>query len=77
MPQDAILRIRRRKHNPFNVILGSLVGAVVTLVVAFIIIGQVQLTELNLEISETRTKLSDQQSLSTQLNMAITSNLST
>lgn len=45
--------------------------------VAVIIHGQVQLTELNQQISNASTALSDQESLYTQLQMKIDSKLST
>ena len=47
LPQDEIVKIRRRKHNPFKLFIGAVMSVAVTFAVAVIIIGQVQLTELN------------------------------
>lgn len=77
LPQDALLRIRKRKHNRFHLFVGGVVVAIVAVLVASILMGQVELNELNREIIETRTELSNQQSEETQLNMAIKSNMST
>lgn len=77
LPQDELVKIRRRKHNPFKVFVGSVAGAVITLAVAMIIIGQVQLTELNQQIITKKAELSNAQSTYTQNQMAIQSKHST
>ncbi len=77
IPQDEIVKIRRRKHNPFKLFIGSAVGLAVTFAVAVIIIGQVQLTELNQQIINKRAQLNNAQSTYTQNQMAIQSNHST
>ena len=76
LPQEALLKIRRRHHNPFKVFVGAVTGAVITAIVALIIVGQVQLTELNQQIISTKAELSTAQSTNTQRNMAIQSKLS-
>ncbi len=77
IPQDEIVKIRRRKHNPFKLFIGALAGAVITFAVAMIIIGQVQLTELNQQIITKKAELSNAQSTYTQTQMAIQSKHST
>jgi archaellum biogenesis protein FlaJ (TadC family) len=77
LPQDEIVKIRRRKHNPFKLFLGGITGVAVTFAVAVIIIGQVQLTELNQQIINKKALLSNAQSTYTQNQMAIQSNHST
>ncbi len=70
-------RIRRRKSN-FIKISGAVVFAVaVVLVVGLIIHGQVQLTELNQQISNAQKSLEEQQSLYTQLEMKVDASIST
>ena len=77
LPQDALIKIRRRKHNPFRLFIGAVSAAMIILVVSVIIIGQVQLTELNQKIINTKEELSNARSTYTQSQMAIQSNLST
>jgi predicted lipid-binding transport protein (Tim44 family) len=77
LPQDEIVRIRRRKHNPFRVFVASVTGALITGIVAVIIIGQVQLTELNQQIITAEETLRNIQSTYTQVQMAVQSKLST
>jgi len=70
-------RIRRRKNN-FVKISGAVVFALaVVVVVSLIIHGQVQLTELNQEISNAQKELEEQQSLYTQLEMKVDASIST
>ena len=71
IPNEEIIKIRRRRHNPFMVFLGSVAGVVIT------IIGQVQLTELNQQIITAEESLRNAQSTYTQNQMAIQSKLST
>ncbi len=77
IPQDALIKIRRRKHNPFRLFVGAVSGALITVIVSVIIIGQVQLTELNQKIINTKEELENARSTYTQSQMAIQSKLST
>lgn len=77
LPQDEIVKIRRRKHNPFKLFIGSMASLAITFAVAVIIIGQVQLTELNQQIITKKAELSNAQSTYTQNQMAIQSKHST
>lgn len=77
LPQEELHKIRFRKHNPFKVFVGSAVVCAITAVVIAIIMGQVQLTELNQQIITAQNELSNQQSVYTQTQMAVQSNLST
>lgn len=76
IPEEQLNKIRRHRHNPAKLATGFMVGLVVTGVVAMIVHGQVQLTELNQKISNAQSNLSDQQSLYTQLQMKVESKLS-
>ena len=69
IPEEEIHKIRRRKHNPLKLALGSIGGAAVAAVIGFIIVGQVQLTELNQEIITAKSLLADSQSIYTQNQM--------
>ncbi|MCH5298812.1 MAG: hypothetical protein J1E96_03525 [Ruminococcus sp.] len=77
LPQDALIKIRRRKHNPFRLFVGAVSAAIVVVIVSVIIIGQVQLTELNQKIINTKEELGNARSTYTQSQMAIQSKLST
>ncbi len=77
MPQEEIHKIRFRKHNPVKVIGGTLGIIAIAVVIVTIIMGQVQLTELNQQIISAQNELSNQQSVYTQNQMAVQSNLST
>ena len=77
IPQSEIYRVRRRKHNVFALLLGGVASAVITVIVATIIVGQVQLTELNQKVITAKETLEDSQSTYTQLQMAVQSKLST
>ena len=77
IPQDELVKIRRRKHNPFKLFIGAVASAAVTAIVAMIIIGQVTLTELNQQIIQMQAQLSNAQSTYTQNQMAIQSKHST
>lgn len=76
LPEDEINRIRRRRHNPLKLILGGLSGAAVAFVIGLIIVGQVQLTELNQEIISAKSLLADTQSIYTQNQMKVEATLS-
>ena len=77
IPQEALIKIRRRKHNPFKLFLGSAAAAVVVIIIGAIIVGQVQLTEVNQQIINAEETLRNSQSEYTQNQMALQSKLST
>lgn len=77
LPEEEIHKIRFRKHSPWKILGGAAGVAIATGVVIAIIIGQVQLTELNQQIISAQSELADQQSVYTQMQMAVQSNLST
>lgn len=77
LPEEELQKIRRRKHNPLKLTLGSLGGAAVAVVIGIIIVGQVQLTELNQQIINAKTTLANTQSVYTQNQMKVESKLST
>lgn len=76
IPEEQLNKIRRHRHNPLKLVTGFMAGLVVTGVVAMIVYGQVQLTELNQKIGNAQSSLADQQSLYTQLQMKVESKLS-
>ncbi len=77
LPEEDLIKNRRAKRNPAKIFSRVALGAIVTVTVALIIHGQVQLTELNQKISNASSNLSDQESLYTQLQMKVDSKLST
>ena len=77
LPQEALIKIRRRKHNPFKLLLGSVAAAVIVIIIGAIIVGQVQLTEVNQQIINAEETLRNTQSEYTQNRMALQSRLST
>ena len=77
IPEEDTYRIRRRKHNPFKIFVGSISATVATVIIAAIIVGQAQLTELNQQIITAQETLENAQSTYTQLQMGIQSKLST
>ena len=72
-----IKRMRRRKRNFVRIALGVVFGFAIAFIVASIIHGQVQLTELNQEIANAKAQLAEQQSVYTQLEMKVDSSIST
>ena len=70
-------RARKRRSNIIRISLGVLFGFAVAFIVASIIHGQVQLTELNQEIANAKAQLAEQQSIYTQLEMKVDSSIST
>ena len=70
-------RIKRRKNNFLNIALSVGFAVIVAVVVSLIIHGQVQLTELNQQISSAKSDLEEQQSLYTQLEMKVDASIST
>lgn len=77
MPEEEIHKIRFRKHNPVKLVAGTLGVMIIASVIVTIIMGQVQLTELNQQIISAQNELANQQSVYTQTQMAVQSNLST
>ena len=77
LTEEQLFQNRIRKHNPFKLLLGGVSCAIITVIVATIIVGQVQLTELTQQINAAKSELTIAQSTSTQLQMGIQSNLST
>lgn len=75
--QKQIEKVRRRKHNYFKLATGVTFAASVMVVVIAIIVGQVQLTELNSKISAAQDDLSIKQSINTQMEMDVNAALST
>ena len=75
LPQDELDKIRRRKHNPLKLIVGGTGGLAVALVIGFIIVGQVQIMELNQEIINAKALLEDCQSVYTQNQMKLEAQL--
>lgn len=72
-----IKRMRRRRSNIARIAIGVVFGIAVAFIVASIIHGQVQLTELNQQISDAKAQLAEQQSVYTQLEMKVDSSIST
>lgn len=69
---------RRRRSRRFGrIVLGVVFGFAVLFIIASIIHGQVQLTEINQEIIDARADLSEKQSIYTQLEMKVDSSIST
>ena len=77
LPEEELMKIRKRKHIPLKLAFGSVCGMVIALVIGAIIVGQVQLTELNQEIITAKNTLANNQSIYTQTQMKVESNLST
>lgn len=77
LPEEELMKIRKRKHIPLKLAFGSVCGIVIALVIGAIIVGQVQLTELNQEIITAKNTLANNQSIYTQTQMKVESNLST
>lgn len=72
-----IKKERRRKRNFGRIAVGVFFGLAVVVIIASIIHGQVQLTELNQEIIDAKKQLAEQQSVYTQLEMKVDSSIST
>lgn len=76
LPQNEIHKNRRRKHNPLKLIVGGFGGIVAAVIIATIVVGQVQLTELNQQIINAEEQLSNSKSVYTQTQMKVESKLS-
>lgn len=72
-----VRRLKRRKTNFLRIAAGVVFGLAAVVIIASIIHGQVQLTELNQEIIDARTELSEKQSIYTQLEMKVDSAITT
>ncbi len=76
LPEDELVKIRRRKHNPLKLAIGSVAAAAVTFIIGVIIVGQVQLTELNQKIISAEETLADTESIYIQNQMKVETTLS-
>ena len=76
LPEEELHKIRKRRHNPLKVALGTIGGAAVAMIIATIIIGQVRITELNQQIITAKETLSNAQSVYTQTEMSLQAKLS-
>lgn len=72
-----VKREKRRKTNFARIALGVVFGLAAVVMIASIIHGQVQLTEINQEIINARAELAEKQSIYTQLEMKVDSSIST
>ena len=72
-----VKRARRRKTAFGRIALAVIFGLAILFIVGSIIHGNVQLTELNQEISDAKAALAEQQSEYTQLEMKVDSSIST
>ena len=71
LPEEELNKIRRRKHSPVKLTLGAVGAAIVTFVIGVIIVGQVQLTELNQQIITAEKTLADTESICIQNQMKV------
>lgn len=76
LPEKELEKNRRRRHNPLKLALGTVGGLAAALVIGIIIVGQVQLTELNQKIVTAQQTLEDAQSIYTQNQMKLEGSLS-
>lgn len=76
LPEEELNKIRRRKHNPIKLAIGGVATAIVTFIIGVIIVGQVQLTELNQQIITEKENLADAESIKIQNKMKVESVLS-
>lgn len=72
-----VKRLLRRKNNFVKIAGAVLLAVAVVFVVGSIIFGQVQLTEINQQISSAKKSLEEKQSLYTQLEMKVDASIST
>lgn len=76
LPEEELNKIRRRRHNPLKLAVGSVCGLAVAVVIGIIIVGQVKITELNDQIVNARATLENAQSVYTENEMKVESSLS-
>ncbi len=77
LTEDELHNSRKRKHNPLKLALTSVGVIMVSLIIGAILVGQVQITELNQSIISAEEKLETAQSVYTQNQMKVEANLST
>lgn len=75
--RSGIRIFKRRKSNFLRIGAAVLYGLAVAVIIAAIIHGHVEHTELNQQISDARAQLSEKQSIYTQLEMKVDSSIST
>ena len=73
LPESELMKNRRRRHNPVKLVMGGIGAAIVTFVIGIIIVGQVQLTELNQDIITAEQTLADTESVLIQNQMKVES----
>ncbi|MBQ1839139.1 MAG: hypothetical protein II127_05935 [Ruminococcus sp.] len=71
LPEEELNKIRRRRHNPVRLALGAAGAAAVTFIIGVIIVGQVQLTELNQQIITAEQTLANTESVYIQNQMKV------
>ena len=71
LPEEELNKIRRRRHNPVKLTLGAIGSAAVTFIIGIIIVGQVQLTELNQQIITAEQTLANTESVYIQNQMKV------
>lgn len=74
--EEQLLKSRRKKYNPFAVILGVFCSVIVLAIVGTMIYSQAQLTELTAQINAAQKSLAESESVNTQLNMRLESKMS-
>ncbi len=75
--KQKVRKAKRKKGDVMKIAMASIFGIALVVVVASIIQGQVQLTELNQKISNAKDDLLEKQSVYTQLEMKVDSGIST
>ncbi|MBQ1507369.1 MAG: hypothetical protein IIZ36_02955 [Ruminococcus sp.] len=76
LPEKELQKIRLRKHNPLKIVFSTLCALVISAIIGAIIVGQVQLTELNQKVITAQEMLEDKQSIYIQNQMKVEANLS-
>lgn len=76
LPEEELQKIRLRRHNPIKIALSTVCALVISAIIGAIIVGQVQLTELNQQVIDAQAKLEDTQSIYIQNQMKVEANLS-
>ncbi len=73
IPEENLNKVHKRKINPAKLISSIMISVIVTGAIALIIQGQVELTELNQQISNATELKADLESLNTQTRMKVES----
>ncbi len=76
LPEINVSKAQRKKYNPVALCAGFVMSAIAVVAIVSIILGQVRLAELNQEIASAETRLSQTQSLHTQMQAKIEASLS-